>query len=126
MTAKPKVTTIDEYLAGVRAEHRAALEKLRKTIKAAVPKAEECIDYGVAAFRLNDKVLVGFAAAAKHCSFFPFTGHTVQDFKDDLVDYETSKGAIRFQPNKPLPASLVRRIIKARISENKLSGSKAR
>ena len=116
MAAKP--TTIDEYLAAVSADKRAALEKLRKTIKAAAPKADECISYGLAAFRLNGKPLVAFGAAANHCSFFPMSGHTVAAFKDELTEYETSKGTIRFQADKPLPASLVRKLVKARIAEN--------
>jgi uncharacterized protein YdhG (YjbR/CyaY superfamily) len=116
---KPKATSIDEYLASVITGRRAALEKLRKIIKAAVPKVEECINYGVPAFRLDGKVLVGFGAAAKHCTFFPFTGHTVQDFKDELRNFQTSKGAIQFQPDKPLPAALLRKIIRARIAECK-------
>jgi uncharacterized protein YdhG (YjbR/CyaY superfamily) len=126
MAAKPRTRptgrTVDEYLATVRDDHRAALEKLRKTIKAAVPKAEECISYGVAAFRLNGKVLVGFGAGANHCTFFPMSGRTVQDHQDDLEGYETSKGAIRFQPDKPLPAGLVRKLIKARLAENAARG----
>jgi uncharacterized protein YdhG (YjbR/CyaY superfamily) len=115
---KPIARNIDEYLAAISGEQRAALEKLRKTIKAAVPKAEECISYGVAAFRLNGKVLVGFGAGANHCTFFPMSGRTVHDHQDELEDYETSKGAIRFQPDKPLPAGLVRKLIRARIAEN--------
>jgi uncharacterized protein YdhG (YjbR/CyaY superfamily) len=115
MAAKPK--TIDDYLAGLTTAQRAALEKLRKTIRAAAPKAEECITYGVAAFRLNGKSLVGFGASADHCSFYPMTGHTVEAFKDDLKDFKTSKGAICFQPDKPLPAALVRKLVNARVAE---------
>jgi uncharacterized protein YdhG (YjbR/CyaY superfamily) len=113
-----KTKTIDEYLAGVTDDQRAALEKLRKTIRAAVPKAEECINYGVAAFRLNGKVLVGFGASAKHCTFYPMSGSTVAAHQDELKNYETTKGSIHFQPDKPLPAALVRKLIKARIMEN--------
>ena len=118
MAAKRKAKTIDEYIAAAGADQRAALEQLRRTIKAAVPQAEECISYGVAAFRLNGKLLVGFGAAARHCTFFPMSGHTVHDHQEELEDFETSKGAIRFQPAKPLPAALVRKLIKARIAEN--------
>jgi uncharacterized protein YdhG (YjbR/CyaY superfamily) len=117
MPAKPK--TIDEYLEGVSADKRAALEKLRKIIRAAAPNAEEGITYGIAAFRLNGKWLVGFGASANHCSFYPMNGTTLAAFADDLEGYETSKGAIRFQPDKPLPAALVRKLVKARIAENK-------
>jgi uncharacterized protein YdhG (YjbR/CyaY superfamily) len=115
MAAKP--ATIDEYLATVSEDQRTALEKLRKTIKAAAPKAEECINYGLAAFRLNGKNLVGFGASAKHCSFHPMDGHTVDAFKEELKDYETSKGTIRFSADKPLPATLVKKLVKARIAE---------
>ncbi len=112
-----KLKTIDEYLTAVSDDQRAALEKLRKTIRAAVPRAEECINYGVAAFRLDGKVLVGFGASAKHCSFYPMNGSTVAAFQDELKNYETTKGSIHFQPAKPLPATLVRKLIKARIAE---------
>ena len=115
MAAKPK--TIDECLAALSDDQRAALEKLRKTIQAAAPKAEECISYGVAAFRLDGKPLAGFAAAANHCAFYPMSGSIVDSFKDELKDYETSKGTIRFQTDKPLPVALVRKLVKARIAE---------
>ena len=114
-SAKP--TTIDEYLAQLSDEMRAALEKLRKTIKAAAPKAEECISYGICGFRQNG-MLVGFGAAEKHCSFFLMDGSTVESHKAELKGYDTSKGTIRFPPDKPLPASLVRKLVKARLAEN--------
>jgi len=117
MAAKPKAKTIDEYLAAVGDDQRAALEKLRRTIKAAIPKAEECINYGVAAFCLDGVVLIGFGAGANHCSLFPMSGSTTTELRGDLRDYETSKGAIRFQPGSPLPAALVRKVIKARKAE---------
>ena len=116
MAAKPK--TIDEYLAALSDDQRAALEKLRKTIRAAAPKAEECINYGHAAFRLNGKNLVGFGATAKHCAFYLMSGSTVDAHQDELQDYDTSKGTIRFPADKPLPAALVRKLVKARIAEN--------
>lgn len=111
---KPK--TIDEYLAKVSPAKRTALEKLRKDIKAAAPKAEECISYGVPGFRLNGRYLVGLGAAERHCAFY--LGSTVQGFGDALQEYDTSKGTIRFQPESPLPSALVRKLIKARIAEN--------
>jgi uncharacterized protein YdhG (YjbR/CyaY superfamily) len=117
--SKNKPTTIDEYLAGVGADQRAALEKLRKIIHAAVPKAEECIDYGVAAFRLNGKAIAGFGAGAKHCSYFPMSGATIHTLRAELKGYETTKGSIHFSPDKPLPAALVRKLVKARIAEIK-------
>lgn len=115
MAGKPK--TIDEYLAAVSEEQRTALEKLRKTIRAAVPKAEECISYQLAAFRLGGKPFVAFGATASHCAFYPMSGSIVAAHKDDLEGYQTSKGTIRFQPSKPLPAALVKKLVKARIAE---------
>ena len=112
-------TTIDDYLATVSSDKREALEKLRQTIRSIVPKAEEGISYGLPTFRLDGKKLVGFGAAAKHCAFYLMSSTTVETFKDELVAYETSKGTIRFQPDKPLPTALIRKLVKARIAENR-------
>ena len=99
--------TFDGYLAALDPRQRAALEKLRKAIRSAAPKAEECISYGVPAFRLNGKFLVALGAAANHCSFYP--GSVLRALKVDLKGCDTSKGTIRFQPDRPLPAALVRK-----------------
>ena len=115
MAAKPK--TIDEYLAALSADKRAALEHLRKTIRAIAPKAEECISYQIPAFRLDGRILVSFGAGANHCAFYPSSSTTVAAHQDDLKDYDTSKGTIRFQAGKPLPAALVRKLVEARIAE---------
>lgn len=115
MAAKP--TTIDEYLAALSDDKRAALEKLRKTIRAAAPSAEECISYQVPAFR-HDGVLVAFGATAKHCAFYLMSGSTAEAHKDELAGYDTSKGTIRFQADRPLPVALVRKLVKARLAEN--------
>ena len=115
MTTKPK--TIDEYLAALGDDKRAALQKLRKTIRAAAPKAEECISYQLPAFRQNG-MLVGFGATANHCAFYLMSSSTVAVHKDELKNYDTSKGTIRFQADKPLPVALVRKLVKARIAEN--------
>lgn len=113
--AKP--ATIDEYLAVLSDDKRAALQALRKTIRAAAPKAEECISYGIAAYRQHG-TLVGFGASRNHCALYLMSDYTVDAHKADLEHYETSKGTIRFQPDKPLPARLVRKLVKARIAEN--------
>lgn len=115
MAGKPQ--TIDEYLAALSDDKRAALERLRKIIRSAAPKAEECISYQVPTFRQNGP-LVGFGAAAKHCAFYLMSASTIAAHKDELKDYDTSKGTIRFQADKPLPAALVRKLVKARIAEN--------
>ena len=114
MSAKPR--TIDEYLASLPSEKRAALEKLRRAIKAAAPKAEECISYQLPAFRLNGRFLVAFGAAANHCAFYP-GARPIQVHKKELKEYDMSKGTIRFQPNNPLPLTLVRKLVKTRIAE---------
>lgn len=114
-TLTPKATTVDEYLAALPPDKRAALQWLRARIKAAAPGAEECISYGIPAFRLNGRLLVGFGAAKTHCSFYP--GAMVQSLGADLDGYDTSKGTIRFQADRPLPASLVRKIVKVRAAE---------
>jgi len=113
---KPK--TIDEYLAGVHADQRAALKTLRRTIRAVAPKAEEYISYGLAAFRLNGRPLVAFGASANHCAFYPMNSTTVEAFQKELKGFETSKGTIRFAVDKPLPTSLVKKLVKARIAEH--------
>jgi uncharacterized protein YdhG (YjbR/CyaY superfamily) len=115
MTSKPK--TIDEYLATLSDDKRNALEKLRKAIKAAAPKAEECIAYQLPAFRLNGKLLMCFRAATMHCALHPMSDLTVAAHSDDLKGYDTSKGTIRFQADKPLPSALVRKLVKTRIAE---------
>lgn len=109
-------TTIDEYLATVSDEHRAALEKLRKTIRATAPKAEECISYQLPTFKQNG-MLVSFGAWDKHCAFYPGAG-PIEKYKDELKNFQLSKGTIRFQPGKPIPATLVRKIVKNRVEEN--------
>jgi uncharacterized protein YdhG (YjbR/CyaY superfamily) len=110
---KPK--THDDYLAAVTEDKRGALQKLREAIKAAAPKAEECISYQIPAFRLNGKFLVAYGAATNHCAFYP--GSTVNALKDELKGYDTSKGTVRFPASKPLPAALVRKLVRLRIEE---------
>ena len=115
MASKPH--TIDQYLAGLSPENRAALQEVPRAVHAAAPGAEECISYGMPAFRLKGKLIAGFKAAAKHCSFHPMSGETVATLKADLAGYETSRGTIRFPARAGLPATLVRKLVKARISE---------
>lgn len=109
---------VDAYLRGVTSDKRAALTKLRRDIRAAMPKGEECISYGIPAFRLAGRVLVFFAAASRHCSFFP-GARPIADHRDALDGYETSKGTIRFSPDGPLSTALVRKLVKSRIAEHK-------
>ena len=114
---KPAPETIDAYLATVPPTTRAALAKLRATIRSIVPKAEECISYRIPAFRLDGRIVAGFAATAKGCSYFPFSGSTLRTLADDVAEYDQTKSSLHFDPAEPLPRRLVRKLIKARIAE---------
>jgi uncharacterized protein YdhG (YjbR/CyaY superfamily) len=116
-TLAKKLRTIDDYLAAQDARSRAALQKVCRAIRAAAPKAEECFSYGMPAFRLNGKLIAGFRAAANHCSYHPMSGNTVATLRAELTRYDTSAGTIRFSAHAPLPAPLVRKLVKARIAE---------
>ncbi|MGH7543492.1 MAG: iron chaperone [Gemmatimonadota bacterium] len=115
--AKRKPRTIDQYLGALSEDQRAALEDLRRTIREAAPEAEECISYQLPAFRQNG-MLVAFGARPRHCAFYLMSSTTLEAFRDELDGYAISKGTIRFQSNAPLPAALVRRLVKARLAEN--------
>jgi uncharacterized protein YdhG (YjbR/CyaY superfamily) len=117
MARKP--TTIDEYLATVSGDRLVALERLRKAIRSIIPVAEECISYNLPAFRLDGVVVAGFCATAKGCSYFPFSGSTLDTLASHLGGYERTKGSLHFSPSKPLSVGLVRRLIRTRIAENK-------
>ena len=109
--------SVDEYLAGVAEPARTTLEKMRAVIRSAVPPGSiEVISYGMPAFK-HKKVLVWFAAFAKHCSFFP-TGAVIEAFKSDLKGFTTSKGTIQFPTDKPLPTALVKKLVKARVAQS--------
>jgi uncharacterized protein YdhG (YjbR/CyaY superfamily) len=117
MTAGPKSSAIDDYLHGLPEDRRAALEELRANIRAVVPQAEECISYGMPAFRVNGVVIAGFRATAKGCSYYPFSGSTLRSLARDVGRYDQTKGSLHFSANKPLPIALVRKLIKVRIAE---------
>ncbi|MFN0104995.1 MAG: iron chaperone [Bryobacteraceae bacterium] len=109
---------VDAYLDGVPEPARSTLRTLRAMIRAASPaEATEAISYGMPAFKYKGG-LVGYAAFAKHCSFFPMSPAVIDAFEDELAKYETSKGTIRFSMEKPLPAALVKKLVKARVAEN--------
>ena len=114
MSIKP--TTIDEYLATLSNDKRAALEKLRRDIKSAAPRAEECISYQLPGFRLDGRMLASFGAWKDHCAFYP-GAFPIEANKKDLKAYKTSKGTIQFPAEKPLAATLVRKLIKSAIAE---------
>ena len=111
-------TSHQEYLAALDGAKRAALERLSEVVRAAAPKAEESVSYGLPAFRLDGKVLVMLGATAQHCAFYPGSGTAVEAYRGELGGFSTSKGTIRFSPDQPLPDDLVRRIVNYRIAEN--------
>ena len=115
MRGMPKAENIDEYLVGLSSDQRAALQRLRRQIHAAAPGAEECISYQIPAFRLGGRLLVAFGGAVSHCAFYP--GSILRAFTRELRTFDTAIGTIRFQPDKPLPAALVRKVVKARIAQ---------
>jgi uncharacterized protein YdhG (YjbR/CyaY superfamily) len=108
---------IDEYLAGLDEPQRATLQKLRKTILSIVPDAEECISYGLPAFRWDGKVIAGFAAFKTHLSYLPHSGSVLDKLSDDLGGYRSTKGSLHFPIDKPLPKALVKKLIEHRVSE---------
>lgn len=116
-TARAKPRSIDEYVAALPVESRAALEQLRRAIRAAAPNAEECISYGVPGFR-QKRMLVGFGATARHCAFYLMSATVLDRFAAEVAKYDTSKGTIRFPPDRPLPGALVKKLVKARVAEN--------
>jgi uncharacterized protein YdhG (YjbR/CyaY superfamily) len=108
---------IDDYLAPLPRDRRVALQKLRRTLRAIVPEAEECISYGIPAFRLDGKVVAGFAATQAGCSYFPFSGSTLGDLSKALDGYSRTKSSLHFSPSKGLPEALVRRLVRTRRAE---------
>jgi uncharacterized protein YdhG (YjbR/CyaY superfamily) len=112
---KAPAKTVAAYLTALDSERRVTLERLRRTIRAVVPKADECISYGIPTFKLDGRMLVAYGAAAKHCSFYP--GSVVKQLGVDLKGYDVSAGTIRFPIGGALPAALVRKIVKARIAQ---------
>ena len=120
----PTARDVDEYLAGVPKEVRDTLEKLRQTIKAAAPMASEVISYQMPMYKHHGMV-VGFAAFKNHCSIFPGAA-VMETYKRELKQYDTSKGTIRFPANKPLPATLVKKLVRARIKENEARAKRKR
>ena len=117
MAADSKPATVDDYLATVPEDARAALQRLRETIRSAAPAAAEGISYGVPTFKHHGS-LVSFGAAKNHCAFYVRSPGVMDAHADELEGYDTSKGTLRFTPDKPLPSALVKKLVKARMKEN--------
>lgn len=105
---------VDVYLAALDEPKRGTLERLRKTILEIVPEAEQCISYGMPAFKLEGKAVAGFAAFKNHLSYLPHSGSVLPELSDELDQYATSKGALQFPIDRPLSKALVRKLIAVR------------
>jgi uncharacterized protein YdhG (YjbR/CyaY superfamily) len=114
LTAPPE---IQAYYANVPDDQRAALLLLRDTIKKAAPEAEEMMSYGIPTFKLHGS-LVALGSAKKHCALYHMSSRLLEVMSRELEGYDTSKGTLRFAPDKPLPEALVRKIVELRIAEN--------
>ncbi len=113
----PKTKNIDDYISLQSEDSIEGLQKLRQIIRSVAPDAIETISYHMPAFKYHG-MLVGFAAWKNHYGFYPWNSKTVVDFTEELKGYETSKGAIQFPKNKPLPVALIKKIVKARMKAN--------
>ena len=114
---------VDGYLASIPEDARAALGKLRETIRDAAPEATEVISYQVPTFKYRGRPLVSFGAAKGHCSFYVMSSDVVEAHAADLEGYVLGKGSIQFSSAKPLPAALVKKLVKARIAETEAARS---
>jgi uncharacterized protein YdhG (YjbR/CyaY superfamily) len=118
--SSPTRNDVDAYLSSVPEPAHTTLQKVRAAIRAAAPPdTTESINYGMPTFN-HKGPLLGFAAATRHCALYPMNGSTVAAFQEDLKAYKTSKGAIQFPLDKPLPTALIRKLVKFRLKENEL------
>jgi len=121
-----KINTVDDYLSALPDNVYLALENIREIIRFLVPGAEETISYQVPTYKYKG-MLVGFGASKNHCSFFVMSSTLLKDFKEDVKDFDTSTGTIRFTPEKPIPNDLITRLVMARLAQNEakaLAGSR--
>ncbi len=108
---------IDTYLAALEEPKRSTLEQVRRTILEIVPEAEQCLAYGLPAFKVRGKTVAGFAAYTNHLSYMPHSGSVIAALGDDVAGYETTKGALKFRVDEPLPKRLVRKLVTVRMRE---------
>ncbi|MDP9093166.1 MAG: DUF1801 domain-containing protein [Actinomycetota bacterium] len=108
---------IDRYLADLDEARRAALEQLRRKVLSVVPEAEQSISYGLPAFRVNGKIVAGFAAFKKHLTYLPHSGSTLNSLEGDLDGYDRTKGSLHFPVDQPLPLALVTKLVMTRLNE---------
>jgi len=113
---------VDAYLQGVEEPKRSTLEQLRRMILEVIPDAEQCISYGLPAFRVGGKVVAGFAAFKNHLSYLPHSGSVFPELADQLAPYRRSTGALRFPVDEPLPRPIVEQLIRVRLRQAGLEG----
>jgi uncharacterized protein YdhG (YjbR/CyaY superfamily) len=109
---------VDRYLRALPADQRGALQKLREEIRVAAPDATEAISHQMPAFKDQGRFLVSYAAFKDHCSLFPASNAVMEALGDELQPYIAGKGTLRFTPERPIPARLVKKVVKARLREN--------
>lgn len=109
--------TVDEYLLELDATQRATLSAMRAMLRELLPGAEECISYGIPGYRLDGRVVAGFAAFRNHCSYFPHSGSVIPQMAKELRGYKTSKGTLRFESDQPLARPIVERLVALRLRE---------
>jgi uncharacterized protein YdhG (YjbR/CyaY superfamily) len=114
---------IDDYLAGVEEPKRTTLNELRQMILEIIPEAEQCISYDMPAFRIDGKVIAGFAAFKNHLAYIPHSGSVLSKLPDDLVGYEMTKGSLHFAVDTVLPRELVEKLIAVRMAQTDSSYS---
>lgn len=108
---------IDSYLAALGEPERTALEELRRSILAVIPDAEQCISYGMPAFKVGGKTVAGFAAFKNHLSYVPHSGSVIEKLAEDLASYQSTKGSLHFAVGEPLPSGLVKKLVITRMQE---------
>ena len=108
---------IDQYLAALDEPQRSTLEALRQSILEVVPEAEQCISYGMPAFKVHGQTVAGFAAFKRHLSYLPHSGSVLPALGEDLANYEQTKGSLHFPLDKPLPQRLVKKLVTMRMQQ---------
>lgn len=108
---------IDDYIAALDEPKRGTLQTLRRTIEDVIPGAEQCISYGMPAFRMHGKVIAGFAAFKNHLSYLPHSGSVLSELKTELAGYAMTSGSLHFGVDTPLPEPLVRKLIEVRLKQ---------
>src|ERR1039458_4252601 len=118
--SKAAAKSVDEYLAGVPEPGRSTLKQIQTVIRSVVPpETIETISYGIPTFRYK-RGLVAFAAFTNHCSFFPLGSSVLDSFKEELREFRVSKGTLHFPLDKPLPAALLKKIVRGRVAQNEV------